>query len=58
MPYPVFDFGDVLAHFGNIVLVLDEQVVHLLEERAARIAQLREKQGRVLKSEDLEASPS
>ena len=42
MPYPIFDFGNVFADFCDVVFVFYEQVVHLLEERAARIAQLRQ----------------
>ena len=39
MPYPIFNFGNVFAHFCDIVFVFYEQVVHLLEERRARISQ-------------------
>lgn len=46
MPYPVFDFGDIFTHFGNVVFVLDEQIVHLLEESGARIAELRQNRDR------------
>ena len=41
MPNPIFDFGNIFSDFSNIIFMFDKQVVHLLEERSAGVAELR-----------------
>ena len=41
MPNPIFDFGNIFPDFCDIILMFDKQVIHLLEERSACIAELR-----------------
>lgn len=42
MPLPLEDFRQVLAHLVDVLLMLDELVVHLLDQVGAAVAQLRQ----------------
>ncbi len=46
-PLPVTNFFEILAVFGNILFVLDQLVVHLLNQMRAFVAKLRQMHNRV-----------